>query len=60
MVAIGLLIRLCFVGVTFDRPKRGRKMGRQAQRMAIAGSAMFQIMVLIEVSEKRIVGDISF
>lgn len=59
-VAIGLLIRLCFVRVTFDRPKSGRKMGRQAQRMAIAGSAMFQIMVLIEVSEKRIVADISF
>lgn len=60
-VAIGLLIRLCFIEVIFDKLKKsGRKMGRQAQRMAIAGSAIFQIMVLIDVSEKRIVADISF
>lgn len=59
-VAIGLLIRLCFVGVIFDRVKSGRMMGRQAQRMAIVGSAMFQNMVLIEVSESRMVADVSF
>lgn len=54
MVAIGLLIRLCFVGVLPDKAKNGRKIGRQAQRMAMAGSAMFQIIVLVGVSEKRI------
>lgn len=50
-MAIGLLIRLCFVGVVLDRVKSGRKMGRQAQRMAMPGSVMFQIMVLTELSE---------
>lgn len=59
-VTIGLLILLWFVGVFLDRVRNGRKMGRQAQRMAMAGSAMFQIMVLIEVSEKRMVADVSF
>lgn len=58
-VAIGLLILLCFVGVLPDKAKNGRRMGRQAQRMAMAGSAMFQIIVLIGVSERRIVADIS-
>lgn len=59
-VAIGLLIRLCFVGVLIDKAKSGRRMGRQAQRMAMAGSAMFQIIELIGVSDKRIVADVSF
>lgn len=49
-MAIGLLIRLCFVGVFPDKAKNGRRMGRQAQRIAMAGSAMFQIIVLIGVS----------
>lgn len=56
-VAIGLLIRLCFVGVLPDKAKNGRRMGRQAQRMAMAGSAMFQIIMLIGVTEKRIVAE---
>lgn len=56
IVAIGLLIRLCFLAVLLDKAKKnGRRMGRQAQRMAMAGSAMFQIIVLIGMSEKRIV-----
>ena len=59
-MAIGLLIRLCFVGVVLDRVKSGRKMGRQAQRMAMPGSAMFQIMVSIEVSESPRVVDVIF
>lgn len=59
-MAIGLLIRLCFVGVVLDRVKSGRKMGKQAQRMAMPGSVMFQIMVLIEVSESRRGADVNF
>lgn len=56
-MAIGLLIRLCFFGVLPDKAKNGRRMGRQAQRMAMAGSAMFKIIVLIGVTEKRIVAE---
>lgn len=59
-VAIGLLIRLCFVGALRDKAKSERRMGRQAQRMAMAGSAMFQIIVLIGVSENKIGADVSF
>lgn len=59
-MAIGLLIRLCFVGVVLDRVKSGRKMGRQAQRMAMPGSVMLKIMVLIEVSESQRVADVNF
>lgn len=59
-VAIGLLILLCFVGALPDKAKSGRRMGRQAQRMAMAGSTMLQIIMLIGVSEKWIVADVSF